>query len=230
MKDNNLEIKEKLINVLITARSGSKRLPGKNIKILCGKPLIAWSILAAKKSHFVKKIFVSTDSKEIADIAKNYGALVPRLRDKSLSEDETTSFDTALDFSEYFNDHENGGEMLLLQPTSPLRFFYHINSFMQLVRKKKSKQCVAVRDITKFFLLANHKFEKNKKIYIPNGSMYYTKIEILKKEKTFFSKSADLFVMDDFHSIDIDTQDEWNIAKACLENQKNLPNYINIFG
>ena len=60
--------------------------------------------------------------------------------------------------------------------------------------------------------------------------MYYTKIEILKKEKTFFSKSADLFVMDDFHSIDIDTQDEWNIAKACLENQKNLPNYINIFG
>ena len=183
MKDNNLEIKEKLINVLITARSGSKGYLEKNIKILCGKPLIAWSILAAKKSHFVKKIFVSTDSKEIADIAKNHGALVPRLRDKSLSEDGTTSFDTALDFSEYFNDHENGGEMLLLQPTSPLRFFYHINSFMQLVREKKSKQCVAVRDITKFFLLANHKFEKNKKIYIPNGSMYYTKIEILKKEK-----------------------------------------------
>jgi CMP-N-acetylneuraminic acid synthetase len=220
LKDNILEVKEKLINVLITARSGSKRLPGKNIKNLCGKPLIAWSILAAKKSLFVKEIFVSTDSKEIAEIAKNYGALVPRLRDKSLAEDETTSFDTALDFSEYFNDHEDGGEMLLLQPTSPLRFFYHINSFMQLVREKKSRQCVAVRDITKFFLLANHKLEKNKRIYIPNGSMYYTKIEILKKEKTFFSKSADLFVMDDFHSIDIDTQDEWNIAKACLESHK----------
>ena len=46
--------------------------------------------------------------------------------------------------------------------------------------------------------------------------MYYTKIEILKKERTFFSKSADIFLMDDFHSIDIDTQDEWNIAEACL--------------
>ena len=221
MKDNILEIKQKLINVLITARGDSKRLPGKNFKILCGKPLIAWSIIAAKKSCFVKEIFVSTDSKEIAEISKNYGAFVPRLRNKSLSQDDTTSVDTALDFSEYFNDPKDGGEMLLLQPTSPLRFFYHINSFMQLVREKKSKQCVAVRDITKFFLLANHKFEKNKKIYIPNGSMYYTKIEILKKEKTFFSKSADIFVMDDFHSIDIDTQDEWNIAEACLENYKN---------
>lgn len=221
LKDNNLEIKQKLINVLITARSGSKRLPGKNLKILCGKPLIAWSILAAKKSSFVKEIFVSTDSKEIAEISKNYGALVPRLRNKSLSQDDTTSVDTALDFSEYFNDPKDGGEMLLLQPTSPLRFFYHINNFMQLVREKKSKQCVAVRDITKFSLLANHKLEKNKKIYIPNGSMYYSKIEILKKEKTFFSQSADLFVMDDFHSIDIDTQDEWNIAEACLENHKN---------
>ncbi len=221
MKDNNLEIKEKLVNVLITARSGSKRLPGKNLKNLCGKPLIAWSIQAAKKSLFVREIFVSTDSKEIAEIAKKYGAVVPRLRDKSLAEDGTTSFDTALDFSEYFNDPKDGGEMLLLQPTSPLRFFYHINSFMKLVREKQSKQCVAVRDITKFFLLANYKSKKNKKIYIPNGSMYYTKMEFLKKEKTFFSKGADLFVMDDFHSIDIDTQDDWNIAKACLENHKN---------
>ena len=221
MKDNILEIKQKLINVLITARGDSKRLPGKNFKILCGKPLIAWSIIAAKKSCFVKEIFVSTDSKEIAEISKNYGAFVPRLRNKSLSQDDTTSVDTALDFSEYFNNPKDGGEMLLLQPTSPLRFFYHINSFMQLVREKKSKQCVAVRDITKFSLLANHKLENNKKIYIPNGSMYYSKIETLKKEKTFFSKSADIFVMDDFHSIDIDTQDEWNIAEACLENYKN---------
>ena len=221
MKDNILEIKQKLINVLITARGDSKRLPGKNFKILCGKPLIAWSIIAAKKSCFVKEIFVSTDSKEIAEISKNYGAFVPRLRNKSLSQDDTTSVDTALDFSEYFNNPKDGGEMLLLQPTSPLRFFFHINSFMKLVREKKSKQCVAVRDITKFSLLANHKLENNKKIYIPNGSMYYSKIETLKKEKTFFSKSADIFVMDDFHSIDIDTQDEWNIAEACLENYKN---------
>ena len=212
-----MQLENKLINVLIIARCGSKRLPRKNIKILHGKPLIAWSIQAAKQSSYVEKIFVSTDSKEIAEISKNYGALIPRLRDKSLSQDNTTSYDTALDFSEYFNQNEDDGEMLLIQPTSPLRSFHHINSLMKMVRENNSKQCVAVRDVTKFFLLANQISKKNKKIYVPNGSMYYSKISTLKEEKTFFSKNADLFIMDDFHSIDIDTQDEWNIAEACLE-------------
>lgn len=220
MKDNHLVIESNKINVLITARSGSKRLPGKNLKILCGKPLIAWSIEAARKSFFVKDIYVSTDSKEIAEISEKYGAIVPRLRKDSLSQDNSTSFDTALDFGEYFYKPEDESEMLLIQPTSPLRFFYHINSFMKLVREKKSEQCVAVRDISKYLKLANQKLENNKKIYIPNGSMYYSKIEILKEEKTFFSEKADLFLMDDYHSIDIDTQDEWNIAEACLDKLK----------
>ena len=68
MKDNHLQLENKLINVLIPARSGSKRLPRKNLNIICGKPLIAWSIQATKQSSYVKKIFVSTDSKEIAEI------------------------------------------------------------------------------------------------------------------------------------------------------------------
>ena len=87
--------KNKLLNVLITARGGSKRLPGKNIKNLCGKPLIAWTIEAAKQSSWIKNIYVSTDCQEIAEVSKKYGAIVPRLRSKSLSEDNTTSFDTA---------------------------------------------------------------------------------------------------------------------------------------
>ena len=55
-------------------------------------------------------------------------------------------------------------------------------------------------------------------MFIPNGSMYYTRIDVLKSEKTFFSNYSDTFVMDDYHSIDIDTQDEWDIAEACLKN------------
>ena len=90
------------INVLITARGGSKRLPGKNLKYLCGKPLIAWTIEAAKQSRYVDKIYVSTDSKEISEISKHYGAIVPRLRKESLAKDKTTSFATAIDFVEYF--------------------------------------------------------------------------------------------------------------------------------
>lgn len=207
----------KLLNVLITARGGSKRLPGKNLKNLCGKPLIAWSIEAAKNSRFINKIYVSTDSKEISEVSKKYGAIVPRLRSKSLSMDNTTSYETAIDFIDYFDDNKNGGEMILMQPTSPLRLVKHINNFMQEVREREYSQCVAVRDVSKYFLLAKYDIKKNKKIFIPNGSMYYTKIDLLKKEKTFFSKKSDIFIMDDFHSIDIDTLDDWNIAEACLK-------------
>ena len=209
--------KKKLLNVLITARGGSKRLPGKNLKILCGKPLIAWSIEAAKNSYFINKIYVSTDSKEISEISKKYGAIVPRLRSKSLSMDDTSSFDTVIDFIDYFDDKKSGGELLLMQPTSPLRLVEHINNFMQEVRDKESNQCVAVRDVSKYFLLANLDIQNKQKIYIPNGSMYYSKIDFLKEEKTFFSPKSDIFIMDDFHSIDIDTQDDWNIAEACLK-------------
>ncbi len=214
---------KKLINVLITARGGSKRLPGKNIKNLCGKPLIAWTIEAAKGSHYVDKIYVSTDSKEISEISKKYGAIVPRMRNPALAADKTSSFDTAIDFVEYFCGGDRS-EMLLLQPTSPLRFFDQINKFMEKIREKNSKQCVAVRDITKYLSFAKIDLEVNKKILIPNGSMYYTRIDILKKEKNFFSKYSDTFIMDDFHSIDIDTQVEWDIAEACLKSilEKNI--------
>jgi len=212
-----LSPKKKLLNVLITARGGSKRLPGKNLKILCGKPLIAWTIEAAKNSYFINKIYVSTDSKEISEISKKYGAIVPRLRSKSLSMDDTSSFDTVIDFIDYFDDKKSGGELLLMQPTSPLRLVEHINNFMQEVRDKESNQCVAVRDVSKYFLLANLDIQNKQKIFIPNGSMYYSKIDFLKEEKTFFSPKSDIFIMDDFHSIDIDTQDDWDIAEACLK-------------
>ena len=208
-------IENKLVNVLITARSGSKRLPNKNKKNLCGKPLIVWTIEAAKKSKFVRNIYVSTDSQEIAEISKINGANVPRLRSKFLAEDNTSSFDTAMDFVDYFVEN-NSGEMLLLQPTSPLRNSIHIDEMMMQVRNQKSEQCVSVRDITKLSLLANNKLNKNDRIYIPNGAIYYSKINYLKKVKRFFTKDCDTYLMDDFSSIDIDTQDEWNIAEACL--------------
>ena len=196
-----------MLDAIITARGGSKRLPQKNIKFLCGKPLISWTIEAAKSSDFVKDVFVSTDSAQIAKISKDYGAIVPRLRSQFLAEDNSSSVDTVLDFKEYFSN----GEVLLLQPTSPLRFSSHINELMKIVKS------VAVSEITKLILFTNLKTNPNEKIFIPNGSMYYSKIDFLEKEKTFFSSMAKLYVMDDFHSIDIDNFDDWNIAEACLQ-------------
>ena len=206
-----------LLNALITARGGSKRLPNKNLKYLCGKPLIVWTIEAAKQSEFINKIYVSTDSSEIGTIAQRSGAIVPRLRPMHLATDTANSIDTVLDFAEYF-EYSNRKEILLLQPTSPLRQSKDIDNMMEKVRNKSLKQCYSVKNISKFLTLAGIEINESNS-FVPNGSMYYSELDILCKEKTFFSDKSEKYLMDDFHSIDIDTQDDWNIAEACLKHK-----------
>lgn len=81
---------------VVPARSGSKGLPGKNIKELFGKPLVAWSIEQGLKSKYVNDVIVSTDCEEIAKIAKKYGATIPFLRPKFLAKDETATSDVLI--------------------------------------------------------------------------------------------------------------------------------------
>ena len=108
---------------IIPARSGSKGLPDKNIKLLCGKPLLAWSIESALDSAYIDEVVVSTDSSVYADIAKSYGANVPFLRPESLSSDTTTTFDVLEHCIQYYKESlgKNYDYIVLLEPTSPLR-------------------------------------------------------------------------------------------------------------
>lgn len=110
------------ILAVITARGGSKGLPGKNIKSMNGKPLIAWTIEQVKSSELIDKLVISTDSSEIARVCEQYGAAVPELRPEYLATDQASSMDVL----EYvLQNEENAGEsydyMILLEPTSPLR-------------------------------------------------------------------------------------------------------------
>ncbi len=112
----------KRILAVITARGGSKGLPDKNIRILNGKPLVAWTTGQADKSKYIDNIFVSTDSKEIADVCEKYGTPVPELRPGELAEDTTSSVEVLLYTISLLK--ERGQEydyLLLLEPTSPLR-------------------------------------------------------------------------------------------------------------
>jgi len=114
---------------IITARSGSKGLKDKNIRLLDGKPLLAYSIEAAQKSSIFDEIFVSTDSVIYADIAKKWGASVPFLRKAELSGDATSSWDVVKDAMEcYTNIDKEFDMMTLLQPTSPLRTAHDITN------------------------------------------------------------------------------------------------------
>ena len=91
---------------IITARGGSKRIPRKNIKEFCGKPIIAYSIEAAKKSGRFSEIMVSTDSEEIAEISRNYGANVPFLRSKKTSDDYATTADVLMEVLDGYKQRE----------------------------------------------------------------------------------------------------------------------------
>lgn len=125
---------------IITARSGSKGLKNKNIKLLNGKPLIAYSIEAAQKSNLFTEIMVSTDSEEYAEIALKLGAKVPFLRSKTNSEDNSGSWDVVMEvLKNYLKAGQKYDTICLLQPTSPLRTYDDIDNGYKLLIEKKSR-------------------------------------------------------------------------------------------
>ena len=105
---------------IITARGGSKRIPKKNIKDFCGKPIISYSIEAALKSNLFAEVMVSTDDAEIAEIAKNYGATVPFMRSAKTSDDYATTADVLHEvLEEYSKRGKNFDYMCCIYPTAP---------------------------------------------------------------------------------------------------------------
>ncbi len=121
------------ILAVIPARGGSKGIPGKNIKPLAGKPLIAWTIDAAKKSKHITRVIVSTDDEKIAAIAKEYGAEVPFLRPAEISHDLATDVEFLLHALEWLKENEKYEPEIVLRlpPTSPLRTHLHIDEGIQ---------------------------------------------------------------------------------------------------
>ena len=114
---------------LICARSGSKSLPGKNIKPLNGVPLIGWSIMVAKQVERISRVIVSTDSEEIAKIALEYGAEVPFMRPNELAQDDSPEWLVWKHALDYLNNHNNGIDGLVVVPTTaPLRSKDDVNN------------------------------------------------------------------------------------------------------
>ena len=121
---------------IIPARAGSKGLKQKNLKELCGKPLVCWSIDAGLKSKYIDEVMVSTDDYQIAEVAKTYGAKVPFIRPKFLSKDTTPTFDVIEHAVQYYKSElkKEFDYIVLLEPTSPLREIEDIdNSIKKLM-------------------------------------------------------------------------------------------------
>ncbi|MCT4616238.1 MAG: acylneuraminate cytidylyltransferase family protein [Marinifilaceae bacterium] len=225
------------ILAIIPARGGSKRLKNKNILNLLSKPLIAWSIEVAKKSKYITEVVVSTDSPEIAEASKKFGAKVPFMRPDYLSSDTATSYDAVEHCIHYYKE-ELGKEydyVLLLQPTSPLRTTEDIDNAIELVLEKKADSVVSMCECEHSPLWANtlpedhsiNDFDKKEYKdlrsqdlpihYRYNGAIYLSKTSRLLKEKTFnFSSNSYAYIMNQENSVDIDTKLDFMIAETIM--------------
>lgn len=219
---------------IIPARGGSKGLPGKNIKKLGDKPLIAWTIEAAQNSIYVTDIVVSTDDVAIAEVAQEYGAEVPTIRPKHLATDEAKSTDAVLHMIEYLESiGRKYDQLLLLQPTSPFRDAEDIDAALGMLTKNNDSIISFVEVETKPFWMVtpredgsyerllkdDSKFRRQEfpKVYQYNGALYCVPIGEFTKHRKFEFDSTLLFPMSKEKSLDIDTVKDWEKAETILE-------------
>ena len=221
---------------IIPARSGSKGLKDKNIRILNGKPLLAYTIDAAKESGLFDEILVSTDSEEYAEIAKQYGASVPFLRDSELSGDNASSWDVVKDVLEKLKKFGREFDTVaLLQPTSPLRSASDIINGYNIFNEKSANFVVAVCEIDHSPLWSNtipsdgslvnfinSDVAKTPRQDLPvyyriNGALYIIKTEYLIDSRNLYGDRSFSIIMKRENSIDIDEELDFLIAEYLIK-------------
>ncbi|BDZ71521.1 cytidylyltransferase domain-containing protein [Methanobacterium petrolearium] len=226
---------EKEILAIIPARGGSKTIPGKNIRDMHGKPLIAWTIESALECEFLDETVVSTDDPKISEISKKYGAEVPFLRPKKISEDNSPTIDALIYTIDSLKNMGHNPEIIvLLQPTSPLRTVKDIQTALELFFKHKTcNSVVSVSEyehspywslkIEKGYLKPNFgdeyfntRRQDLPELYMPNGAIYISSEPNLRKFGGFFSDKIIPYVMPKERSVDIDTMMDFKLAELIL--------------
>ncbi len=226
---------------LIPARGGSKGVSRKNIKLLGGKPLIAYTIEAALNSKQFVDVVVSTDDPEIADIAKIFGAKIPFIRPIHLSTDESKSIDVVIHAIEIL---ENSGAsydaVCLLQPTNPFRSEQFIIDAIKKFKAEQTETLLSVLPVPHEYN-PHWTFEINSQGYLSistgeteiitrrqdlpinfyrDGSIYLVSIETIKNKKSFYGNTIGYIEADINLHINIDTQEDWNKAEILLSRYK----------
>lgn len=224
---------------VIPARSGSKGLRDKNIKLLNGKPLMAYSIEAAIASGMFETVHVSTDSEGYADIARKYGADVPFRRSAEMSSDTASSWGAVLEVLENYKQRGNLFDTVtLLQPTSPLRIPEDIVSAYEVMRRKRARAVASVCEVEHPPQWCNTLPEDGcmdgficpevmevrqslDKYYQLNGAIYTISVPTLLERGTIvYGAECYAYVMPRIRSIDIDEPVDFLIAEAILRNRE----------
>jgi CMP-N,N'-diacetyllegionaminic acid synthase len=218
---------------IVPARSGSKGLPGKNIKILNGKPMISYTIEEALKSKYISEVIISTDCKEIEAIALKNGAKSYFLRPEYLATDKAKAIDNYIYTIDRLNNdfNFNINDFIVLQPTSPLRKDIDIDTAIEMFNSKKSDSVISYTE-------ADHPIEWHKyiskdgglenifsetilnrqtfkKTYYPNGAIYVFSYKLIKLN-SYYNENSYAYIMPKFRSIDIDTLEDFQYAELLL--------------
>lgn len=216
---------------IIPARGGSKRIPRKNIKLFCGKPIIAYSIAAARRTALFDKIIVSTDDQEIADISHKWGAEVPFMRPQNLADDYATTIDVIKHAIGWF--HQNGidyNAVCCLYPTAP---FVRVSDLKKGYALLKNDNLEFAFPITTFpsSIFRALKLSKNNELkmfwpehlntrtqdlseaYQDVGQFYWGKTQAFLKNDAIFKEHAGPVIIPRYLAHDIDTPEDWKQAE-----------------
>lgn len=218
---------------VVPARSGSKRIPNKNTRLLAGKPLITWTIDAARKCRYLRSALVSTDSDAIAEIARAGGAEVPFLRPARLATDTASMVDVvrhAVSFVE--GQGTSVSAVVTLQPTSPLRTAADLDAAIELFSSDVTRALVSVSALAspREFLMRIEgdtivplsgtwprvRSQDAEQIYALNGAIFITPRSVL-EEGDLVGTRPRAYVMPRDRSVDIDDEADWRLAEALLQ-------------
>lgn len=227
----NMALEEKKALAIITARGGSKRIPRKNIKEFCGKPIIHYSIQAALHSGMFAEVMVSTDDEEIAQIAREAGAKVPFMRSEKTSNDYATTADVLLEvLEEYNNRGQEFAYFACLYPTAPFVTAEKLKSAMQLMKEKDAAMIMPVvpfsfpprranvlneagQLVYKWEEYRNSRSQDLEVMYHDCGQFYFYDTKRFLEAKGVLQEGIYPFVLSEMEVQDIDNEVDWQLAE-----------------
>lgn len=219
---------------LIPVKKNSKRFPKKHHKLLCGIPLVEYTLQAAKNATLLDDIFISTDDKKVLKYAKKLRIVVNNLRPQNIAKDITPILDVIKYSIEILEKKGNTvNNIVLLQPTSPLRSASHIDKAIQHYKNAGADTLLSVSldknypwlwklCTDRIIPLCSHEEmakqrHENPKVYAENGAIFIFKRSLL-NENTMYGKKVVAYIMDEKSSVDIDTEDDLKFAQFLIQN------------
>jgi CMP-N,N'-diacetyllegionaminic acid synthase len=220
---------------IVTARAGSKRLPNKNVRELCGLPLFLWSVRAGLECPQIAETIVSTDSEDYRALAQNAGASCPCLRNAMLASDTASSADVVLDVLDHCTERETQYRgLVLLQPTSPLRTAADISAAIRLYETSGAPAVVSVCDAEcppawlgqlngdlrmDDFIRPEFRGKRSQDLgswYRINGAIYVIGIDVFRANHGFLPKDTRAYIMPRERSVDIDNAIDFDLANMLM--------------